>query len=721
MYRALLLLSCCSVFRPAVAVSGDDVLVADFEQETYGDWEVEGEAFGPGPARGTLPGQMPVSGFEGERLVNSFFNGDGTTGTLTSPPFRVERDYLRFLIGGGGHAGRTCINLLLDGEVVRTTVGPNTRPGGREDLEPYYWDLTELRGKTATIQIVDRATGGWGHINIDHIVLSDEKPDVPIYQPQEATFVVEKRYLAIPIENGARNTELALEIDGRTVRRYDTELATDPDKVDWYAFFTIDAYRGDQARVTAARGAEEGFKLVRQVDEVPGAADWYTEELRPQFHFSQAVGWNNDPNGMVYLDGEWHLFFQHNPVGWNWGNMTWGHAVSTDLVHWRQLPNALFPGTMAQGACFSGGGVVDSRNTAGWKTGDGDVLAVFLTDTGAGESVAWSNDRGRTFTWYQQNPVVRHRGRDPKVIWYSYGSDDEPLNETAKALGGHWVMAVYDEQERFGRNIAFYTSVDLRDWEEQSHLPGYFECPELFQAGVDGDDGRSRWVVFAADAQYAVGDFDGRTFTAAHEGKHRVHWGDYYASQLFSNAPNGRHVQIGWARIAAPGMPFNQMFSFPHELTLRTTESGVRMFAEPVEEIELLYKRSVMLADRRLSAGQTAEVEVSGELFDVEATFDVGDAGTLGLNVGGEQIIYDVRKQQLRDARLPAVDGRVAIRVLVDRPMLEIIGNDGRVSITNPRVARGDVSMVQASATGGTATLLRLEVHELKSIWHSDQ
>ena len=142
------------------------------------------------------------------------------------------------------------------------------------------------------------------------------------------------------------------------------------------------------ARVTVARGSEEAFALVRQEDSVPGSESWYTEKLRPQLRFSQVVGWNNDPNGMVYLDGEWHLFFQHNPVGWKWGNMTWGHAGSKDLVHWEQLPNPVVPGTMARGACFSGGATVDHKDTASWKSGDNDVLVASLTDTGAGEAMA---------------------------------------------------------------------------------------------------------------------------------------------------------------------------------------------------------------------------------------------------------------------------------------------------------------------------------------------
>ena len=151
-----------------------DILVADFESSNYGTWTTEGDAFGPGPARGTLPRQMPVTGYQGQGLVNTYFNGDGTTGRLTSPSFRVDRKYLRFLIGGGGYPGKTCMNLLVDGRQVRTAVGPNTRGGGSEKLAWQQWDLRPFQGKNVVIQIVDDHRGGWGHINVDHILQSDE-------------------------------------------------------------------------------------------------------------------------------------------------------------------------------------------------------------------------------------------------------------------------------------------------------------------------------------------------------------------------------------------------------------------------------------------------------------------------------------------------------------------------------------------------------------------
>ena len=153
---------------------GGETVIADFEGDTYGAWTAEGTAFGTGPAKGTLPGQMTVEGFEGKGLVNSFFGGDGATGTLTSPAFKIERRFITFLIGGGGWEGKTCMNLLVNGKVVRTATGPNVNPGGSEALEPGSWDVSDLAGNEARIQIVDRAAGGWGHINVDRIAQSDQ-------------------------------------------------------------------------------------------------------------------------------------------------------------------------------------------------------------------------------------------------------------------------------------------------------------------------------------------------------------------------------------------------------------------------------------------------------------------------------------------------------------------------------------------------------------------
>jgi len=698
-------------------LANDDILVADFEGKTYGDWKTTGEAFGSGPATGPLTGQMHVGGFLGKGLVNSFLRGDRTTGTLTSPPIKIQRKYLTFLVGGGPHVGKTCMNLLVDGAIVHTITGSESFNQASEELELAFWDVSDLIGKTVTLEIVDTVSGGWGHINVDHIVQTDTKPKLPDYARREKTFTVANRYLVIPIQNkGKASGQIQVFVDGQEVRKYGLKIATSAEATDWYAYFTIDAYQGQMARVVASKVTEEGFALIQQANTIPGETSFYRESHRPQFHFTQKVGWNNDPNGMVYHNGTWHFFFQHNPVALPWGNMTWGHATSKDLLHWEQQPNKLFPSTMARGACFSGGATVDKHNTAGWGK---NTLVAFLTDTGAGESIAYSTDGGKSFTWYKGNPVVQHRGRDPKVIWYAYGNDDKPLNATAERLGGHWVMVVYDEHPEYKRNAAFYTSTDLKHWTEQSHLPGYFECTELFKLPVDGDQKKTRGVVFAADARDAIGSFDGQTFTPEHTDKHQVHWGPYYASQTFDNAPDGRRIQIGWLRIRSPG-PYNQHFSFPHQLTLRTTEDGIRMFAQPIQEIEALRQKSNLAKPQTLTANKPLMLPVTSDLLDVRLTCEVGMATAVELTIAGRKIRYDAKEQKLNQAPLKPINGRDISQVLADRSLTEITGNDGRVFISGGGPAKQNARQITVTAIDGNAKLLSLEAHELKSIWENN-
>ena len=552
------------------------------------------------------------------------------------------------------------------------------------------------------------------------VTAAETKPEAPEKRGKE--FTVANKYLIMPIQNkaAAKVSNITLSIDGKAVRQYDLRLAPTAEQADWYAFFTIGNYMGKKARVEATTTAA-GFALVKQSDTIPGEENFYKEPHRPQFHFTQKVGWHNDPNGLVYHDGKWHLFYQLNPVGLDWTNMTWGHATSKDLVHWEQRPDALFPNTMAQGLCYSGSATVDKKNTAGWGE---NTLVAFFTDTGCGESAAYSTDGGETFTYYEKNPVLKRVHRDPKVIWYAYGKEDTPLDDKAKELGGHWVMALHD-----GSDIIFLTSIDMKKWTRQSNVIGYIECPDLIKLTVDDDANNTRWVIYGCDAKYAVGRFDGRKFTPEHEGKHRVHWGKYLAAQTFDNSPDGRMVQIGWVQVDAPG-PYNQHFSFPHCLTLRKTGDGIRMFATPVKEIETLRIKSNQAQPQKMAAGQAVNLPVGSDLLDVRLTVELGSAGTIELNVPGSTIRYDVKTSMLDvvslagDAKkgdgvpLTPVNGAIKLQVLVDRAIMEIAGNDGRVYISGAGPGKKvDVNRISATANGGDAKLVEFAAHELKSIW----
>ena len=689
----------------SVARAADDIVLADFEGKDYGDWKTTGDAFGPGPAQGTLPHQMPVTGFLGHGLVNSFHGGDRSTGTLTSPPFTIARSYICFLIGGGGFEGKTCMNLLVDGKVVRTATGPNTEPGGSEALEPRSWDVRDLAGKAGVIEIVDQATGGWGHINVDQIVLTDRKQSELIRDATRQISLTGK-YLNLPVKTGAPKRRMSVSIDGTTVREFDIELADDTP--DFWAFLDVAAWKGKTADLHVDRLPDDsaGLKLVEQGDQVKDVGEPYHERLRPQLHFSPRVGWTNDPNGLVFYKGEYHLFFQHNPYGWAWGNMHWGHAVSPDLVHWSQLPEAIYPKRYGDWV-FSGSAVVDGENTAGFKSGAEDVLVAAFTSTGRGECIAYSNDRGRTWSEFDGNPVVKHHGRDPRLLWHG---------PTKK-----WVMAVYDEVDK-SRNIAFYTSPDLKAWEFASRIEGFFECPDMFELPVDGDPKNTRWVLTAASSEYRIGQFDGKAFTPETPKLPGQRGNALYAAQTYSDIPpaDGRRIQIGWGRVAAKGMPFNQMMCFPCELTLHTTPDGIRMYWQPVREIEKLRQASRNWPIQPLKEGENPLSDFKAELADMSADFAPGESSEVGLRIRGTEIRYDVKSRELmcgdRKAPLAIEDGHVRVRVLVDRTSLEIFGNNGAVYMPMSAVPTGDDKSLAVYAKGLGATV-ELKTDKLKSIW----
>lgn len=693
-----------------------DILIADFEGQDYGDWKVTGEAFGPGPARGTLPNQMPVSGFEGQGLVNSYYKADGATGTLTSPSFLIRRKYINFLIGGGMHPGKTCINLLVGGKVVRTATGPNDRPGGSEQLDWHSWDVAELVGKEAVIEIVDRATGGWGHINVDHIVQSDQKRAA---DPAAREMHVRQRWLHLPVRNGGRRCWMRMLVDGQLEREFEIELADATP--DFWTFTDLRPFLGRTLRLEVDKlpYGSQGLAAVAQSDELPEARTIYREPLRPQFHFSPRRGWTNDPNGLVYCDGEYHLFFQHNPYGTQWGNMTWGHAVSRDLVHWQELPDAIHPDEL--GTIFSGSAVVDQSNTAGYQTDGQKVIVCIYTSAGGTnrmsrgrpftQSIAFSRDRGRTWIKYPKNPVLGHivgSNRDPKVFWH------EPTRQ--------WIMALFLDRHDY----ALFASRDLKHWAKLCDvpMPGSSECPDFFPLAVDDNPADTRWVFWGGNGNYLIGRFDGRAF-AKESGPHQSRFGgNDYAAQTYSDIPpqDGRRIQISWmAGGNYPQMPFNQQMTVPRVLTLRTTPEGVRLFIEPVKELERLRGRQYAWHDQALRPNDNPLGELSGELWDIEAEIELADAKLVALDIRGHKVEYSVADKSLaalgHRAPLAPVAGRIHLRVLVDRTSVEVFANRGRISMASCFLPSPENKSLGLSASGGPARLVGLCVWELKSAW----
>jgi sucrose-6-phosphate hydrolase SacC (GH32 family) len=636
-------LTSAAAFAQTAAESSpsDDVLIADFEQADYGDWHAEGEAFGSGPARGTLPNQMEVTGYEGQGLVNSYFRGDGPTGALTSPPFVIERRYLNFLIGGGGFA-ETRVDLIVDDKVVRTATGTNTLSGGSERLTPVHWDVADLVGQHATIQVVDHRTGGWGHVNFDHLVASGRPMGAP------------------------------------------AEKLASPDFQTFPSYLDVD----------------------------------YGQSHRPQFHFTSRKNWLNDPNGLMYCDGEYHMFFQHNPLDVNWGNMTWGHAVSRDMVHWTQLPHALLP--YGGGTIFSGTAAIDHNNTLGVQQGGTKTIVAAFTFAREpfGQAVAFSTDRGRTFTlWNDGAPVVVNQGydvqeRDPKIFWH------EPSRT--------WVMVLWVKQGKPGR-VLFFNSTDLTNWQIVSHFDRdwVFECMDLVELPVDGDGQNRKWLLYDASFDYEWGNFDGKTFSSEGTVRRGDYGPNFYAAQSFNNSPDGRTVMIGWMRggddapFLRKRMPFNQQMSFPTTMELRTTAEGIQLFRWPIAEIESLYAESLELGPLSLAEAQEKVAGFKAELIDFSLEFQATAETSLLLRLRGQEFRYHNGELVIGQSRIPAQpeNGKVAVRVLVDRTSVEVFANEGRAAAAEYAEIKPDVKSIELESDANVQ-ILSLKIHALKSIWN---
>ena len=685
----------------------DDVLIADFEGTDYGAWVAAGEAFGTGPAQGALPGQMAVTGFAGKGLVNSFYKGDSTTGTLTSPELTIQRPYLRFLIGGGSWEGQTCLNLLIDGKVVRTATGGNTQSGGTERLHESGWDVREYAGRRATLQIVDRHTGGWGHINVDQIMQTDNKPSLPTRQVTlERTLTITHRYLHLPIQESAPERKVSVKVEGHTEVVNTMRLAEGTP--DWWAFLEVSAWKGKTLTLEAGPLPEDSPVLttVVQSDTLPDEASLYREPLRPLLHFSSRRGWLNDPNGLVFYQGEYHLFYQHNPYGWAWGNMHWGHATSPDLVHWKEHGDVLAPDTL--GAMFSGSAVVDWKNTSGFGKDGKPPLVLLYTAAGSPttQCVAYSTD-GRTFTKYSGNPVIAQitdGNRDPKVFWHE--------------ASHHWVMVLYVGLPGNQHTVYFFTSPNLKDWTKVSVVSGsgggdnfLYECPDFFPLPLDGDAKNTKWVLTAANSRYSIGTFDGITFTPEHSNLSDVRGTGFYAAQTYSDMPDGKRVQIGWIQAPSPGMPFNQLQSLPSELSLKTAQ-GPRLVRTPVKALQSLREGGNQA--KHLSDFRAEAVELHAELSQ-------GDADRLECTLRGVSVVFDAQKQELtvngQTAPAPFVKGKQQLTVYLDRTVIEVYASDGQTYLTLPILPKADAQSVAVQAIGSKAKLRALTVYKLKSLW----
>ncbi|WP_144554344.1 glycoside hydrolase family 32 protein [Bacillus sp. X1(2014)] len=486
----------------------------------------------------------------------------------------------------------------------------------------------------------------------------------------------------------------------------------------------------------------------------------YKEKYRQQFHFSPEEKWMNDPNGMVFFNNEYHLFYQYHPFGTTWGPMHWGHAVSKDLIHWEQLPIALYPDE--HGAIFSGSAVVDWNNTSGFFQNGPGLVAIYTSADNypdserprQRQSLAYSTDNGRTWTKYEGNPVLSDVNitdyRDPKVFWHE---------ETNK-----WVMVLAT-----GQSITIYTSPNLKDWEFASEFgnnagshDGVWECPDLFQLPVDGDENIQKWVLFVSigdnhdfkegsRTQYFIGDFDGTTFVNENTDETILwmdHGRDNYAGVSWSDIPaeDGRRIYIGWMsnwRYAnqVPTEDWRSAMTLPRELSLTSSEDGVRLVQKVVPEINSIRKGSQGYQNLTIESNQPTSFNVFCPLMEVNMEFEKQTSNSFGIVLQSSEdektvIRYDVEKELIsvdrtnagdnsfsesfpavQNASLKTKNDRIKLQIFIDASSIEVFANDGKVVFTSLIFPNQPYEKIVLFSNEGNIRVSSLKLTELDSIW----
>jgi fructan beta-fructosidase len=590
----------------------EDLAISHFGGKDYGDWKATGTAFQKGPASGDLLPKLEIENASDRAVASSEIEGDRPMGTLTSPEFKVTRKYIAFRIGGGDYEHHTCLNLLINGKIVRSATGWRS-----DRLVPASWDVGAFLGQKAQVQIVDEASGDWGHINVAHIVQTDKPERLPV--------------------------------------------VTEP---------------------------------------------LYQESLRPQFHFTarqwtmnrlnpreRQEGWLNDLNGLIYYEGEYHLFAQR----WN---KCWVHAVSRDLIHWTELEPAFWEEEL-DSAVQSGTCVVDYNNSSGLAPDKATppLIAFWSRNDNRSQCLSYSLDHGRTWKHYDKNPIMVFPERDPKVFWY--------------APGKHWVMMLYGNSQ-----YHIFTSTNLLNWKDEwKPIRDSFECPDFFELPVDQAPGQKKWVLIQGNGKYSIGSFDGTEFKEE-TGRYPCDLGDFYATQTWGNVEtgDGRRIQAAWMRFSHfPDMPFSQQVTFPCELTLRNTPNGLRIFREPIRELALLHRGQDTWTNRTLKADSLLPLEPSGRLFRIKAALSIPEGAELTFNIRGVPVVLTSKTIRCDNHPGSVAEQIKTVEILVDRTSIEAFANQGELSLT--RFILFKENGLSLKAKGGSIAIESLTVYPLNSAW----
>lgn len=555
-------------------------------------------------------------------------------------------------------------------------------------------------------------------------------------------FNPENSYLLLPIEEKANEVRMIVDYkNDKATSAFYLRLAQN--KIDYWVKLDVKNYIGKTISLTfeGVESSSLGIKNIKHSDKFEFE---YNETFRPRFHFTPEYGWMNDPNGMVYFEGEYHLFYQYNPYGTMWGNMHWGHAVSTDLTSWTYLPTAIAPDSL--GDIFSGSAVIDVNNTAGF--GKNAMVAIYTSHGKTQQqSIAYSTDKGRTFTKYAHNPVLPNPGitdfRDPKIAWND--------------VSNQWIMTLATKQ-----SISFYGSPNLKDWTRLSEFGdgigshgGVWECPELIPLTYNG---KTKWVLLVSinpggpnggsATQYFIGDFDGKTFKA--DALPYPLWLDYgrdnYAGVTWSNIPeqDGRKIFMGWMSNwdyanNVPTKNFRSAMTVARELKLVNNGKHMVLSNYPVKEVNALRSAESVKPDMIVEKETTLKNILTDNkgTFEIEMSLKPQNAGIFGFvlqNSKNEELefrfdmitgFFSIHRQK---SGLVDFEGRFAsgmnaplvkkdayrVRLLVDKASAEIFINEGEVVLTSIFFPSEVMNDLKFYTSDGKFSVDNIKIYQLK-------
>lgn len=512
---------------------------------------------------------------------------------------------------------------------------------------------------------------------------------------------VKSKYIVFPINTMSTKKQLSFKIGNET--KYKLQLKIDYYNPDFYAYIDVSRFMGKTLELLVVPEIPIEYRETDEMD----INNLYKEPMRPQVHFSTKNGWINDPNGLVYNNGFYHMFYQTNPAEPNWENMHWGHSVSTDLIHWEEKPIALFPDE--RGAMFSGSAIVDHQNILGKNTAENEAVALFYTTTEPFcQYVSFSTDGFKTIEHFKEKPVVpsiTNENRDPKVVFC------EELDA--------YIMALFLNADIY----CLLKSKNLIDWEQvqKFSLQGDSECPDIFP--IIDSNSEKKWVFMGANDRYIVGVFEEGKFKQIQEPA-SLHYGlDAYAGQTFSNMPDNRVVRIVWDRWNLPTYSFKGQMGIPMELGLDKKGERYYLSAKPVSELKTIYDSTQSFSDVLVSRDNIFTLELKKSAYSINVKGDITGETVVKMSVFGRKLKLDFSKNEIRigddTAPICIVGGSLDLTVVVDKCSFELFMDNGYAYMTVVKeCAVPDYNVAQLEISASNDFIVsNITVNSLKSIW----